>query len=247
MGPAVRLLCQEVEELLAGHELQLRRQRWPQFLSHIRHSSAHFTLTSYLCVSLIVLLLLTAAGAEDSDRFFSGSRSWLIVEALVLTCFLLFNTLLILLRLRKQSSKHIHLKRRVVEKILRSLEGSTWRSPRYFPDLHTPLSPCISLQWCIRDEVLLNIPAALLVTGDLIVMRPGHPAPGVCHSLDGSCELQPGQVYVPCGGLDSGGEGPQPRAPLTTQTFVMQETPIIKNLRMLTVRRIDRGKEKRFL
>lgn len=61
-------------------------------------------------------------------------------------------------------------------------DGHTWELGQY-SNLHTPQSPCISAQWTYRDGHLLNLPSSLLVEGDVILMRPGHAAPGQCISL----------------------------------------------------------------
>jgi len=46
-----------------------------------------------------------------------------------------------------------------------------------FPNLYTPHSPSVSLQWTIRDGQLINVPNVLLAKGDIVIMRPGHVAP----------------------------------------------------------------------
>lgn len=52
--------------------------------------------------------------------------------------------------------------------------------PENYPHLCSPFSPCITLQWTYRDGHLVNLPWALLVTGDVIMIRPGQQAPGHC-------------------------------------------------------------------
>lgn len=63
------------------------------------------------------------------------------------------------------------------------LSGGEWSSEDYLP-LHSPQSSSISLQWTYRDGELVNLPQALLVEGDIIVVRPGRPVPG------GACNVQ---------------------------------------------------------
>ena len=62
------------------------------------------------------------------------------------------------------------------------MKYSTWNRA-YFPLLEAPYSPCCSLQWTVRDGQVLNVPTPLLVRGDVILLRPGHKAPGRCRSL----------------------------------------------------------------
>lgn len=58
-----------------------------------------------------------------------------------------------------------------------------WK-PENYPHLCSPQSPCLTLQWTYRDGEIVNLPWALLVAGDIIVMKPGQQAPGYCISYD---------------------------------------------------------------
>ena len=53
-----------------------------------------------------------------------------------------------------------------------------------FVNLHAPLAPSVSLQWVYRDGVLLNLPTALLVEGDAILLRPGQVVPANCRQIN---------------------------------------------------------------
>lgn len=55
--------------------------------------------------------------------------------------------------------------------------------PENYPHIHSPQSPSITLQATIRDGNIVNLPWALLVKGDVIVLRPGQPAPGRCRNV----------------------------------------------------------------
>ncbi|XP_035828893.1 transmembrane protein 94 [Aplysia californica] len=229
---AVVSLCEEIETLVASHEQHLAKTRWRRFLAQVTHTSSYYTVVSYLCVVVVAVTLLIAASMEDSERFSSGSKGWLITEALVLLASVVFNTLLIALRVKRQTAKHIDTKRRVIDKMQQSIRSEVWSAASSHPDLHTPLSPCISLQWCVRSGTMLNLPQAVLVSGDLIVLRPGHAAPGLCDSLDGNTSLQSGEIFMPHHTCVPG-EGPQPRIPLSAKKFILKETPIVKNLRLM--------------
>lgn len=56
-------------------------------------------------------------------------------------------------------------------------------NPENYPHIHSPQSPSITLQPTIRDGNIVNLPWALLVKGDVIVLRPGQPAPGRCRNV----------------------------------------------------------------
>jgi hypothetical protein len=40
-----------------------------------------------------------------------------------------------------------------------------------------PFSPSVTLQWTQRDGVLVNLPWALLVKGDIVLLKPGQTSP----------------------------------------------------------------------
>ena len=70
-----------------------------------------------------------------------------------------------------------------VQQFLNEWRGKCdWKSENY-PHLHSPQSPSITLQPAIRDGKMVNLPWALLVKGDVIILRPGQSAPGRCRSL----------------------------------------------------------------
>ncbi|KFM78854.1 hypothetical protein X975_25768, partial [Stegodyphus mimosarum] len=110
------------------------------------------------------------------------------------------------------------------------------RDKNQYLNLHTPQSPCISVQWTYRDGHLLNLPCSLLVEGDVILMRPGHAAPGQCISLNKACNfecrLKRGQVFAPVNEhLSDNFSSPRLRKPAHTAKFVMLETPFISGMR----------------
>lgn len=57
-------------------------------------------------------------------------------------------------------------------------------NPENYPHLCSPLSPCLTLQWTYRDGRIINLPWALLVASDIIVIKPGQQAPGYCVPYD---------------------------------------------------------------
>lgn len=110
-----------------------------------------------------------------------------------------------------------------------------WKSINY-PHLCSPLSPCISLVWTYRDNELVNLPTALLVEGDIIVMRLGMTAPGNCREVNAkSSKLKSfrlGDSY----GLNSHISDP-PVKPIAVQPLpdlicTMEGTPFLDNLKL---------------
>lgn len=64
-----------------------------------------------------------------------------------------------------------------------------------YPNVCSPLSPCVSLQWTYRDGKIVNLPFALLVKGDVIVIRPGQVAPNECVEISGKTKFKTGETY----------------------------------------------------
>lgn len=62
--------------------------------------------------------------------------------------------------------------RAVLHRLHSQIKDIHWTEENY-PDLCSPLSPCITLQWTYRDGKLVNLPWALLVKDDIILMKPG--------------------------------------------------------------------------
>ena len=61
--------------------------------------------------------------------------------------------------------------------------------PLNYPHLHTPEAASIVLQWTLRDGAHVNLPWALLVKGDIIMVKPGQGSIQaifslICHILD---------------------------------------------------------------
>ena len=124
--------------------------------------------------------------------------------------------------------------RRRMEHVLRQLiyvkeRGVEW-TPETFPHLHTPLSASATLQWTFRDGKKVNCPWALLVEGDLILLKPGQICPGKCSSIDKpEVKLEPDQILHIQTKLDEE-ISPIPvfKAPTRPQVFRLEETPYIR-------------------
>lgn len=99
-----------------------------------------------------------------------------------------------------------------------------------YPNLCSPVSPCVTLQWTYRDGRIVNLPWALLVRDDLIIIRPGQVAPGACETVDGQRLFAAGETY----GLANTSDPPikpAARAPLPDLECWLRETPFLENLR----------------
>lgn len=68
-------------------------------------------------------------------------------------------------------------------------------TPLNYPNVSNPMSPCVTLQWTYRDGKIVNLPWALLVKNDVIVIRPGQSAPGDCTEVSGKTKFNTGETY----------------------------------------------------
>lgn len=116
--------------------------------------------------------------------------------------------------------------------------------PENYPHLCSPISPCITLQWTYRDNKIVNLPWALLVKDDIILVRAGQVSPGYCESLDKNSDyplLHAKEVYGPS--LQMPNEIfsiPRSRKPLEAKKYCLLETPYLNNLRIALEQSLDR-------
>lgn len=69
-----------------------------------------------------------------------------------------------------------------------------WTTENY-PNVCSPMSPCVTLQWTYRDGQIINLPYALLVKNDVIIMRPGSVAPADCTEVNGKNKFRNSETY----------------------------------------------------
>ena len=143
------------------------------------------------------------------------------------------------LALYEEHQRRTELRKRL-EHVLKQLKTVSenddlfWGQSNY-PHLHTPLSASAVLQWTYRDDQKVNLPWALLVKGDLILIKPGQLAPGKCHSLENpSVVMEPDQVlHIETQLDDEISPIPVFKPPAKPQLFVLDETPYVKIARLV--------------
>lgn len=174
--------------------------------------------------------LLVASIFDDKIR---PNKTVGILEALSVLLLLVTNVLLVSWdaclwhKEMPQRVKHI------LAKLKEYKESCHWTKENY-PHLHSPQSPCITLQWTYRDGHLINLPWALLAQGDLILLQPGQSIPGKCRPVSkvNGTVLQMGDIFTPVPeGSRAGFSVPQARTPLQCCRYVMEETPYLHNLK----------------
>ncbi|KAH9640080.1 hypothetical protein HF086_016011 [Spodoptera exigua] len=101
-------------------------------------------------------------------------------------------------------------------------------------------------------KVLVNLPWALLVEGDVIVLRPGQEVPGHCRGLQPEDPEQFfGQIFQPTTPQKDNFSTPRVRTPHRNKAYRMCETPYLKNLKLAleqaTVRPVTVFEKQRYL
>lgn len=214
---ALQRLHDDIDTVLCAYEERFAKQRW-----------------------LKKLKLPFAGGPSSVLSWFSLLATVAVVVAFFLVgyCFSAGFILSFLLLTVVVITREEHLKRteifRKVRMVLEEIKCGTelcrdW-TPSNYPHLCSPLSPCVTLQWTYRDGKIVNLPWALLVRGDYIVMRPGQVSPGTCTEQSGKRSFKCGETY----GLAQEMEPPKKptaRAPMPDLICVVEVTPYLENLR----------------
>lgn len=110
------------------------------------------------------------------------------IESLILVLVLFVNTSLAFWNSRSRYLEIFHKARELTAQLVSNANDEDllrrWATGVVYPQLNTPTSPCISLQWTYRDGRLVNLPSSLLVTGDVILLAPGRHAPANCRRIE---------------------------------------------------------------
>ncbi|XP_075559819.1 transmembrane protein 94-like protein l(2)k05819 [Dermacentor variabilis] len=171
-----------------------------------------------------------------------GGGPVLVGDSLFLICVLALNVILVIWETRIRHMEMRHRAQAMVNTLANTLghgsgDEAPWSTSDYAP-LFQPASPCISLQWAVRDDKLVNVPVHLLVEGDVVVIRPGHQVPGKCSLLTKGKEtplvLEEKETFVPETGIGTCATftGARLRRPVEPRRFVMLEVPYLKFFRL---------------
>ncbi|GAB0089019.1 transmembrane protein 94 [Sergentomyia squamirostris] len=161
------------------------------------------------------------------------------LAAVIVLLLLIFNIWLVI---REHNLKRSEIYRKIDDVIgvirLASANCHKWTLANY-PHLCSPLSPCVTLQWTIRDGKIVNLPWALLVRGDHIIIRPGQVAPGKCHEINGERSFTSGETYTETEESEPP-VVPTQRSPLPDLTCVLEATPFLDNLKTILEKFLNR-------
>ncbi|KAK0168024.1 hypothetical protein PV327_001865 [Microctonus hyperodae] len=238
---ALDILQRDINRVLLKYEDDYKiNKKYKSWLKDALHHKSQYTTlcwTSAIALLINAISIIVACFNMDEPRYTS-----LPYEGLIVCCLVVLNFILVV---SDNILRHKEIPHRI-QILLQRLEVARntckWR-PENYPHLCTPLSPCLTLQWTYRDGAIVNLPWALLVADDIIVIKPGQQVPGYCIPYDNTDGpvLHAKEVYSPT--IHEENEifsTPQPRSPLQNQIYKLQETPYLTNLRMALDQALDR-------
>ncbi|XP_070186267.1 transmembrane protein 94-like isoform X2 [Littorina saxatilis] len=243
---ALSQLHRDLGNIVAEHD-DRRSTLLSSFASALKFTfSAIFPWPALLVIVACTEMVFFAVGFTNKEGYGSGNRSWLAVEGVVLLVTMMINVLLTVWNGYKWRRESLHLSEQLLNMIEKCSKSNSWTVKSY-SDLNTPMSPCISLQWTLRDGQLVNLPQSLLVKGDIIHLRPGHKAPARCEEIEPdheglTCPLQQGDVYAPEQDVSEGegAVGPKGRKPLKPKPFRILDSPVAENFRLVLSGQVER-------
>ncbi|XP_076680617.1 transmembrane protein 94-like protein l(2)k05819 isoform X2 [Andrena cerasifolii] len=238
---ALETLQRDIKRVSHDYEEMCKRNKnykaWLKDTLH--HRSQYTTLCWTSAIALLInAIILVIASFTINDTWYPT----LPYEGLTVCCLVVLNFILVVSD-NKLRHKEIPNRVRIILDQIEVAKSTCQWNPENYPHLCSPLSPCLTLQWTYRDGCIVNLPWALLVAGDIIVMKPGQQSPGYSIPYDDADApvLHAREVYSPQ--VHSTSEifsTPQARAPLKNKIYKLQETPYLMNLRMALEQALDR-------
>ncbi|KAF5269581.1 hypothetical protein FQR65_LT05919 [Abscondita terminalis] len=232
---ALTRLHNHIKNVLTQFNLSEKARKSNSWLRDSFHHNSLYTTLNWLSTLLLLLVAVL---------FLFCNSKVLTVQGVLIILLLIAN---ISLGLRDNKLRHTEISRRIqgiLDKINYYQTGGIMWEPDNYPNLLLPYSPCITLQWTYRDGHLVNLPWALLVQDDIILVRPGQISPGYCEALDKNSEyllLHAKEVYGPS--LQNANEffsTPKYRKPLENKKYRLLETPYLNNLKITLDQALDR-------
>uniref|UniRef100_A0A5S6QK89 Cation-transporting P-type ATPase C-terminal domain-containing protein n=1 Tax=Trichuris muris TaxID=70415 RepID=A0A5S6QK89_TRIMR len=174
------------------------------------------------------MVLLASGSLHSRCDIFAGI--WLF-------CLLFVNVLLAIYVFYMCASELVRKSQGLVNFIDRIASGKL--SSLETPPLHCPVSESIELCWTYRDGILVNLPSVLLVPGDIILLRPGHPVACRCHDFKGNMDFERDDVYLPRPAHPSNVTNAPPLEPLTVEVTECQAAAVLRECHMFGVHTIS--------
>ncbi|XP_032688054.1 transmembrane protein 94 isoform X2 [Odontomachus brunneus] len=238
---ALDILHRDVERVLQEYQEDHRKNK--KFKAWLKDALHHRSQYTTLCWTSALALLVNAVILIIA--FFTLNETWystLPYQGLIVCCLVLLNFILVVSDNKLRHEEIPHRVKILLDQLNIARSTCRWRRENY-PHLCSPQSPCLTLQWTYRDGEIVNLPWALLVAGDIIVMKPGQQAPGYCVPYNDAEApvLHAREAYSPAvHGANEIFSTPQARVPLKNKIYKLQETPYLMNLRMALDQALDR-------
>lgn len=164
----------------------LDTQSWRIVLRQAFSTGSIYSTFRWTSIAALVFAIITYILAFEFGHFTSSLP--LMVEGIILILVLFLNCAIIYWNSRSRHLELFNKAKKLAERLKCCYTNEelvkNWASGNFYPTLNTPTSPCISLQWTYRDGQLVNLPTALLVTGDVILLNPGRTVPAKCRRID---------------------------------------------------------------
>lgn len=154
------------------------RRSWIYDTLHHRSQNTTICWTSAIIMLLSVIALVLAYNLSSCDKY-----NILPFDAFIIFLLGVLNFCTVAWDNKLRHEEILMRARELVDELKKNVNKIEW-SPPNFPNLCSPASPCITLQWTYRDGKVVNLPWALLVKGDVIIIRPGQVSPGLCTPID---------------------------------------------------------------
>ncbi|OXU20778.1 hypothetical protein TSAR_005268 [Trichomalopsis sarcophagae] len=237
---SLEILQRDVKRIIEEYDKECKKsKKYKGWLKDALHHKSQYTT---FCWTSAAALLMSAVMLIVSSFFGNDESSYWPFEAVIVIILVLFNSILVISDNRFRHFEILYRVKYLVKELEVARSKCLWKTENY-PHLCSPLSPCITLQWTYRDGHMVNLPWALLVAGDMIVIKPGQQSPGYCIPYDDpeAPILHAREVYSPQVHSGSGVFSvPQARTPLRNKIYKLQETPYLSNLRMALDMALDR-------
>nr|XP_014344777.1 PREDICTED: uncharacterized protein KIAA0195-like [Latimeria chalumnae] len=226
-------LHDQLTAVLSHHRKQQWERTWKEvWRDHFLHHSNRWSSLHWPGALLMLLAAVTLIGCHDSQL--PESKGVEVVNGCALIVFLLLNLTMIGLQQWLKSQEMPRRVRNTIQNLDALLRNPEFEHQDMYPDLFTPPSQSISLQWTYRDGRLVNLPVSLLVEGDIIMLRPGQEAPASLRGIweDQHVILDKGDIFC----IFSSPPSPlvnsriNPDNLLQPHAFRVIKTPIIKNI-----------------
>ncbi|XP_019880978.2 transmembrane protein 94 isoform X2 [Aethina tumida] len=242
---ALNKLHVEIDTILQQFKTSQKTRRHKSWIKDALHHSSQRTTINWLSASFQLWTVASLTAYYIYNYYYHPDYAYVInlCEAFVILTLLVIN---VSLELYDNKLRHNEIPNRIqaiLDKLRKEIEKVEWK-PENYPNLFTPFSPCITLQWTLRDNKLVNMPWSLLVKDDIILIRPGQISPGYCEAVDKNSEyplLHAKEVYAPS--LQNANEilsAPKCRKPLENKKYRLLETPYLNNLRVFLEQALDR-------